>query len=257
MCAAPTGTASPSASSDARHRATLLALHGRAGQLRSLHRCRAGPQRRHDPSSHLPVGAVPGLHRPPGLTGNRSREPPPAPVCQRARSAGGCPRRADERTEFHHRCRESRRPGGFLRQQQRHLGSVGGGGRLPGLVQAADDPGQHPPDIGVDDRCPGAEREGRDRPRGVLADAGQRQQLLDRIGHDAVMLDRDGGGRRMQPQRPPRVTQALPGPDGGGGGVPGQVGRCRPPGEPALIGRQHPHHRRLLEHHLADQDRPR
>ena len=77
------------------------------------------------------------------------------------------------------------------------------------------------------------------------------------VRHDAVMLDRDRGGRRVQPQRPAGVAEPLPGPDGGGGGVRGQIGRRRPAREPALVHRQHPDDRGLLQHHLADQDGPR
>ena len=72
----------------------------------------------------------------------------------------------------------------------------------------------------------------------------------------AVPLD-DGGGRGVQPQRPARVAEPAPGPDRLPGGLGGQRGRCRPAAQPLLVDGQDPRHRRLLEHELRDQHRPR
>ena len=67
--------------------------------------------------------------------------------------------------------------------------------------------------------------------------------------------DRRGG--LPQPQRPARVAELAPGPDDVGRGRGGQRGRRRPPR--SSTSRQtgsDPGHRGLLQHHLADQDRP-
>ena len=76
-------------------------------------------------------------------------------------------------------------------------------------------------------------------------------------GTDAAVLDGDRGRGGMQAQRPPRVAEPTPRPDGGRGGVGGQIGRVRPAFHPRVEHRQHPDHRRLLQHHLADQHGPR
>ncbi len=66
------------------------------------------------------------------------------------------------------------------------------------ISHSVENSGQHPADVGVDDRHSLAIGEGGDRPRGVRADAGQRQQRVHVIGDLAAMQlhERAGAGRR-------------------------------------------------------------
>jgi len=63
--------------------------------------------------------------------------------------------------------------------------------------------------------------------------------------------------RRVQPQGAPGVPEPVPGPYSLTRGRCGQVHRLRPPLQPAPVRRQHPVHRRLLQHELTDHHRPR
>ena len=184
-------------------------------------------------------------------------QPPAAAVSQRAGPAGRGAGRADQRPEFHHGGGE---PGGsrrFGRQQGRHLGA----GRLSvagsrGSSTPADHPGQHPADVGVDDRRAGAERERGDRAGRVLADTRQSQQPSTVVGHHDRRRSTIAVARRAA-AAPGAGSPAVPRP---GSPQPGS----RRPGRRASasaastrrIDRQHPDHRRLLQHHLADQHRP-
>ena len=67
----------------------------------------------------------------------------------------------------------------------------------------------------------------------------------------------DGDRGLAQPQRPPRVAELAPGADDVGRRGGGEVGRRRPAGQPLPPDRLDPGDRRLLQHHLADQHRPR
>jgi hypothetical protein len=67
--------------------------------------------------------------------------------------------------------------------------------------------------------------------------------------------DRLCGG--VQPKRAARVTQPAPLPDRVRRSRGRERRRCRPPLQPRRICRKNPGHRRLLQHDLADQDRPR
>ena len=114
-----------------------------------------------------------------------------------------------------------------------------------------------PADVGVEDRVALPEGEARDRRRGVGAHAGQGQQFVKRVRDHAAVPLRDRLGRGVQPQRAPRVAQAPPLPDRVRRGSRRERRRRRPPLQPRRIGGKDPGHRRLLQHDLADQHRPR
>src|SRR5664279_1854521 len=72
-------------------------------------------------------------------------------------------------------------------------------GRLAG--DAGPHPGPHPPYVRVDDRMALSEREARYGCRRVVADAGEREELLGGSGHLSAMTLDDRARRLMQPQR--------------------------------------------------------
>ena len=117
--------------------------------------------------------------------------------------------------------------------------------------------GEDPAHVGVEHDVAPAEGERRDRRRGVVADARQRQQLGVRPRAPR---------RRARPRsRWPRRAAAAPAAGSRAGPRPapprrlgrGQRRRRRPAAQPGLVHRQHPGHRRLLEHELRDHHRPR
>ena len=85
------------------------------------------------------------------------------------------------------------------------------------------------------------------------------QQDLGHVADPHVLVGvpfRDRLRRFVEPQRAPRVAEPAPGahrlPDRLGG----EVGGRRPPFEPGLVDGEHPRHRGLLEHELADHHAP-
>ena len=124
------------------------------------------------------------------------------------------------------------------------LGGRGGDRRQ---LDAADEAGQHPAHVGVEHRVPAAEAERRDRRGRVVADAGQRAQVVVRRRHPAAVPLDDRGGRGVQAQRAARVAEPAPRADGlaarRGGEVRGRRPGLQPlrgaparPGRPASAG---------------------
>ncbi len=113
---------------------------------------------------------------------------------------------------------------------------------------------QHADPVAVDARHPPAERDRKDRPRGVPSDAGQRRERL-RIGrHAAAMVADDGPRGRMQVHRAAIVPQALPDLENRLVGCLGEGLDGREPREKPLVVRDDRGNLRLLEHDLADPD---
>ena len=256
----PTRTASPSASSEARHRVGLRRVDGHAGQRRSRHRGRAAPQRRHDPAPHLPVGAVPGLHRrawpsPAGGPG----QPPPAAVGQRARRRPVPRADADQRAQFHHRRREPGRPGRFGAAAAMSISARSAavaGSRGSSTPRTTRDSTRRTLVSTTGVRAPNAKAATARAVYSPMPGSASSSSTESGTTPPCSIGDRGGGG--VQPQRPARVAEPSPGPDRGGGGVGGQIRRASASGAASRsIHRQHPDHRRLLQHHLADQHRPR
>lgn len=68
----------------------------------------------------------------------------------------------------------------------------------------------HPARVRVHDRMPIAVREDRDGARRVVADPGQREQLVDVARNDALVNIADLGGRAVQPKRTARIAEVRP-----------------------------------------------
>ena len=104
---------------------------------------------------------------------------------------------------------------------------------------------------------PAAEGERRHGRGGVVADAGQGQQLV-AIGRHRRRRDarrsplrrRAAAGRGAGSRADPRRVRPRP-------GIGGERSRGRPPPHPGLEDRQDPAHRRLLQHELRHHHRPR
>lgn len=188
-----------------------------------------------------------------GTTG----ELPGAQVAHRAVVAAGRAGGAHERTELH----GGGIPpvgrvavGGHRGIGQTHLGS---GECRRRVLRAAHGPGEDPADIGVDDRARVTEGEGGDGRRRVGPDTRQCEQVVV-VARDLTVVPLDHRRRRLpQPQRPTGVAEPVPHAHRLAGGVRGEVGRGRPPLEPAFPDRQHPSDRSLLGHHLGEVDAPR
>ena len=76
-----------------------------------------------------------------------------------------------------------------------------------------------------------------DRTRGVVADAREREERVDVVGHDAAVPLGDLHGRRVQPERATRVAERRPGAHGLAGRDGGEIGGGRPAVEPLLEAR--------------------
>ena len=70
--------------------------------------------------------------------------------------------------------------------------------------------GEDPTDVGVDDRGGRLEREGSHGTRRVRPDAGQRQQVVEPLGHPTTVPLDHLRGSSMQVERPPVVAEAGP-----------------------------------------------
>jgi ATP-dependent Clp protease ATP-binding subunit ClpC len=204
----------------------------------------------------VPVGALVGLPAAAARAGRAARQPPGALTGHRAASAPGTGRGADQGAEFHDGDRPACRRAGPGREQgagQRGLCRRGSGG---GPLLPGDHPRKNPAHVGVEDRMPLAEREACHRRGRVRADAGQREQGVDRGGDLPTMPLADHPCRAVQAECAAWVTQPAPLPHRVGGRGLGQRGWGRPPRQPRLVGGQHPCHGRLLQHDLADQHLP-
>ncbi len=167
----------------------------------------------------------------------------------------GRARHADHGAELHAGVHPGRRFGGG------HL-RVGAGQRVGrGLqlrrrrsgreAEAADQPAAH---VGVHRAHRPPERQRRDGPGGVAADAGQRLQP---IGRRRPALRSQLRPRPMQRQGAAVVAEPRPGRQHLGRWRRGHGLGCREAVQEAGEAIRHARRLRLLEHHLADQDRPR
>ena len=191
-------------------------------------------------AAYLTVGA--GVLLRPAARAARRRlagGPPRADVLDRAgraaRRAGG----ADHGAELHEGRARPGRPRGFDRQQGEGGDQVGRPGGRAGVGRAGHRPRHEPADVGVDDRLTLAVRERGHGPRGVLADARQREQRVEVGGHHAAVPLDDRHRALPQPQRPPRVAESPPHPDRLGGRIRGLVGRRGPAFQPRVVRREH------------------
>ena len=81
--------------------------------------------------------------------------------------------------------------------------------------------------------------------------------LADVLGHPSAVPFADRDRRLAQPQGPPRIAELAPRADHLGRRLGGEGRGRRPARHPLPPDRLHPCHRGLLQHHLADQHRPR
>ena len=125
-----------------------------------------------------------------------------------------------------------------------------------GLGLAEDGARDHPAGVGVDDRMPPAERERGDRARRVRADALQREQVVELRGDLAAVALDDLDGGPVQPQRPARVAEPVPGAHGLRRRLGGEGGRRRPARDPRLPPGHDARDLGLLQHELAHEHRP-
>ena len=188
--------------------------------------------------------SVASKRSPRGRAGRRHRVRPGAALVERALAAARAARAADGRPELHHRLVPYRRPA--LGQQL--LRPPGERARRAADAVAALD---HAPHVGVDRRLLRVPRERADRRGRVGADA--RQVLQPRRPALAGHHPR----RRLQRQRAAVVAEPAPCRDRLGGRRGGERGGRREARQEALVVRHHPRGLRLLQHHLAHEDRPR
>ena len=184
-------------------------------------------------------------------------EPPTAMqaalAAKRAPTARGTARRAHQRPQFHER------DGGL--GCDRGLGREHPVERLPqqpirrsrAVREEAGEKARH---IRIEYWLPAAKGEGRDGCCRVGPDAGQGAQGVQIVGDVPGVLAVDHCGGGVEAQGAARVPEAPPGADR----LARQV-RCQrpwggPSSQPCRIDRQHPGHRCLLQHHLADEHRP-
>ena len=131
-----------------------------------------------------------------------------AGVHPRADAAGRFLRRADRGAEIHHRLGEI--AGAALRHQRLGAGADFGFRRRQfGLDRI--EPRDHPLDVAVDRHRPPAERDRRDRRRGVAADAGQRPQAILGVGKMSAVLRRHRLRAGVQVARAGVVAEPGPG----------------------------------------------
>ena len=143
-----------------------------------------------------------------------------------AGGAAGDPGQADRGAQIHERRRRVRR--------ERRAGAV---------EEAAD--------VRVDGENRSPERESRHRVSRVAAHARQLGEIL------RPAARRDAAGRAMEIERAPVVAESLPLRDDVGRGRRGERLDGRPALEPGEVARDHARDLRLLQHHLADEDRVR
>ena len=194
----------------------------------AVHRLVGVAQHAEQPPAALPVGAGPGLPAP-GRPVVR-RHPGPLPRAQVGHRAGAAPRRgrrADQGAELHHRHRPGGRGRLVVGQQPGGEVPLGAGDRGAGELHAGEAAREDPAHVGVEHDVALPEREGGDRGRGVVADAGQRPQL-----------ERRRAPRRRAGRRSRWPRRAGAGPGGGSRAAPtrGRPPRWRPRPGPAGVG---------------------
>ena len=249
----------PSATRPARHRSRWSSSGHAASMRAAVHRAVGLAGERHDPAAALPVGAGPGLAAPRrSVVRREAGAAPRAAVGDRAgvaATAGGrCrpARRAPSSPTAHVAAVAGSSGSSVVATSRSARVTAGAGNSTPGHGARQD-----PADVGVEHDVPLAEGEAGDRRGGVVADAGQREQVVVRRRHLAVVALDDGDRGGVEAQRATGVAQPAPHPHRLAGGLGGQGGRRRPALEPGRVHRQHPRDRRLLEHELADHHRPR
>ena len=112
----------------------------------------------------------------------------------------------------------------------------------PGIIHGFSDgkhSGQDPSDIAVNGGNGQSVSDAQDRPRRVIADAGQGEQGLDVAGHDAIVAVADLRRRSVQPERAARVPEVCPHAHRLRGGVGREIGGRRPALEPRGKQRNH------------------
>ena len=127
----------------------------------------------------------------------------------------------------------------------------------PGVALAEHRAGDHPAHVRVDHRVRAGRRRSEATARAVYAPTPGSASSSSTLGrHHAAVPVHDRLRGLVQPQRPARVAELAPHPDR-------LAGRRRRAGRPARasapatpVRGQHPGHRRLLQHDLADQHRP-
>ena len=117
--------------------------------------------------------------------------------------------------------------------------------------------GEHAGDVGVDDRHVSFVREREHGAGGVGTDPREREQVVERVGHDAAVAIHDLPCGEVQVAGPARIPEAVPQSQHVTQRCVGAGTRRRERHEERLPLRDHPRGLRLLEHHLGDEDRPR
>ena len=209
-------TSRPSAIRLSRQRVALRGVRPRGVQAAAVHRpigCRgARPAAGRGTAGRCPPRSAPSgaARRTPGGR-PRARRTGRRPGSARSAGCAAVQTRAPSSIDGH-------RPGGGGRPRPRAAATsararsawVTDGGRE---LRAGQRAREHPAHVGVEHDVAPAVGEGRDRGSGVVADAGEREQVVVGRRHLAAVPLDDRRGRGVQPQRPARVAEAAPGPD--------------------------------------------
>ena len=255
------GSTRPSATRPSSARARCTGSSQTASSARLRHRVRR-PRAARRAACRAPAGRCPrrsGRGAAGPSCGGLAGQPPRARRGDRAASALRRAGRAHQRAQLHGRRRPARRGRLVLRAAARRASRRSAAVvAVGGYCDAGHQPGRRPGARW----CPAPRAAARTRTRRppppvYSPTPGQRQQLARaRAGTSPPCRSVIAGRRAVQPQRPARVAEPAPGPDRLAGRLGGQVGRARPAGQPLLVHRQHPAHRGLLEHELADHHAP-
>ena len=201
---------SPSAIRAASARARCPASLQAAFRLSRWHRALRRPAARQQRCRGT-GGRCPGSRAPPAggrLAGARGPASGTVRPPGSRRSAARC--RADQRAEFHHATdhRAASVPSAGSSDSASCRSATDGAG--PRQALAGDEPGEHAPHIGVQDRVPLAEGEAGHGRRRIVADARQRAQFCRRSGHLAAVLLGDELALTHAGARPAADSQAGP-----------------------------------------------
>ena len=224
-----------------------LPLHAARPRPGPAPACGTGPAAARSTSSSRPRTwrSVPvkrcGRARGPGVRGGAGAQPGALPASGHSGQRGRAGR-ADQRAQLHQRDAEARgaRPARRAAASATAARSraVAGG---PGSPCPSDAAGHDPAHVRVDHRHPLPERERRDGPRGVRADAGQRRAApRRRAGTSPPKSSRMRHRAGVQAQRPARVAELAPHPHRLARRGGGQRGRRRPALEPRGVHGPHP-----------------
>jgi len=117
--------------------------------------------------------------------------------------------------------------------------------------------GDDPASVGIDHRVALVVGEDRHRAGGVVADAGQTEQIVHLAWDDPAEAVANLDCGPMQPQRAARIPKICPLGECFGGRLGGQRGRGGPTVQPGLQMRNYPADWGLLQHELTHQNTPR